>query len=102
MKNKARFRARGHSSDGRALQWHCRGPGFDSPWLHQIGRARLRRAGLFCLIYCICITSPSTTLRSAQEEAIFTVAPTVGRCRAPLILTLSEVEGLVVRVQRFT
>ena len=26
---------RGHSSAGRALQWHCRGQGFDSPWLHQ-------------------------------------------------------------------
>ncbi len=25
----------GHSSVGRALQWHCRGQGFDSPWLHQ-------------------------------------------------------------------
>jgi hypothetical protein len=25
---------RGHSSVGRALQWHCRGPGFESPWLH--------------------------------------------------------------------
>ena len=25
---------RGHSSVGRALQWHCRGQGFDSPWLH--------------------------------------------------------------------
>ena len=28
-------RYRGHSSVGRALQWHCRGQGFDSPWLHQ-------------------------------------------------------------------
>ena len=25
----------GHSSDGRALAWHARGRGFDSPWLHQ-------------------------------------------------------------------
>ena len=27
---------RGRSSDGRALQSHCRGQGFDSPRLHQI------------------------------------------------------------------
>ena len=27
--------ARGRSSDGRALQSHCRGQGFDSPRLHQ-------------------------------------------------------------------
>src|SRR5690606_34676323 len=27
---------RGHSSVGRALEWHSRGQGFDSPWLHQI------------------------------------------------------------------
>lgn len=26
----------GHSSVGRALEWHSRGQGFDSPWLHQI------------------------------------------------------------------
>jgi methyl-accepting chemotaxis protein len=26
----------GHSSVGRALAWHARGQGFDSPWLHQI------------------------------------------------------------------
>ncbi len=25
----------GHSSVGRALEWHSRGQGFDSPWLHQ-------------------------------------------------------------------
>jgi hypothetical protein len=25
---------RGHSSVGRALEWHSRGRGFDSPWLH--------------------------------------------------------------------
>jgi hypothetical protein len=25
---------RGHSSVGRALEWHSRGQGFDSPWLH--------------------------------------------------------------------
>ena len=26
----------GHSSVGRALEWHSRGRGFDSPWLHQL------------------------------------------------------------------
>ena len=25
----------GHSSVGRALEWHSRGQGFDPPWLHQ-------------------------------------------------------------------
>src|SRR5262249_53640934 len=25
----------GHSSVGRAVEWHSRGQGFDSPWLHQ-------------------------------------------------------------------
>src|SRR5919106_5710276 len=29
------LKARGCSSDGRALQSHCRGQGFDSPQLHQ-------------------------------------------------------------------
>ena len=28
----------GHSSVGRALEWHSRGQGFDSPWLHQFSR----------------------------------------------------------------
>ena len=28
----------GHSSVGRALEWHSRGQGFDSPWLHQGNR----------------------------------------------------------------
>src|SRR5690606_26623306 len=28
----------GHSSVGRALAWHARGPEFDSPWLHQKAR----------------------------------------------------------------
>lgn len=28
------FRHWGHSSVGRALQWHCRGQEFDPPWLH--------------------------------------------------------------------
>ena len=28
-------RVRGRSSAGRALQWHCRGQGFDPPRLHQ-------------------------------------------------------------------
>ena len=27
-------RVRGHSSVGRALAWHARGRGFESPWLH--------------------------------------------------------------------
>ena len=27
--------SRGHSSAGRALQWHCRGRRFDPDWLHQ-------------------------------------------------------------------
>ncbi len=30
---------RGCSSDGRALEWHSRGQGFDSPQLHQVPRA---------------------------------------------------------------
>src|SRR5277367_5130238 len=34
---------RGCSSDGRALQSHCRGQGFESPQLHQEVRARARQ-----------------------------------------------------------
>src|SRR5580692_6223989 len=30
------IRFRGHSSVGRALEWHSRGHRFDSDWLHQI------------------------------------------------------------------
>ena len=33
----------GHSSVGRALEWHSRGRRFDSPWLHQ-----LRELGQYC------------------------------------------------------
>src|SRR5438270_467123 len=29
---------RGHSSAGRALQWHCRGHRFDPGWLHQLNQ----------------------------------------------------------------
>ena len=28
----------GHSSAGRALQWHCRGHRFDPGWLHQLNQ----------------------------------------------------------------
>jgi hypothetical protein len=35
MPGTGRLEARGCSSDGRALQSHCRGQGFDSPQLHQ-------------------------------------------------------------------
>ena len=31
---------RGYSSVGRALEWHSRGQGFDSPYLHQTRRIR--------------------------------------------------------------
>ena len=41
----------GRSSVGRALEWHSRGQGFDSPRLHQYaGKARRARAGPFSLI----------------------------------------------------
>ena len=30
----------GHSSVGRALEWHSRGQGFDPPWLHQSNQAK--------------------------------------------------------------
>ena len=36
-----RLKARGCSSDGRALQSHCRGQGFDSPQLHQPGALKM-------------------------------------------------------------
>jgi hypothetical protein len=35
---------RGHSSVGRALEWHSRGRGFDSPWLHHLPRPDQLRA----------------------------------------------------------
>jgi hypothetical protein len=35
VKMTTRSLVRGRSSVGRALQWHCRGQGFDSPRLHQ-------------------------------------------------------------------
>jgi len=40
-------RPRGRSSVGRALQWHCRGQGFDSPRLHRskFGTMGCRRLG---------------------------------------------------------
>ena len=34
----------GHSSVGRALEWHSRGQGFDSPWLHQISVGKVCHA----------------------------------------------------------
>ena len=34
----------GHSSVGRALEWHSRGQGFDSPWLHHPPAPMLRQA----------------------------------------------------------
>gem|GEM_PF-1681731 len=37
----------GHSSAGRALQWHCRGRRFDPAWLHQIKTARCLASGRF-------------------------------------------------------
>jgi hypothetical protein len=38
----------GHSSVGRALEWHSRGQGFDSPWLHHfIHKISMLRGLLF-------------------------------------------------------
>ena len=38
----------GYSSVGRALEWHSRGQGFDSPYLHHLPK-RSDRSGLFFL-----------------------------------------------------
>lgn len=37
------FPAWGHSSVGRALQWHCRGRRFDPVWLHQPNKGSARK-----------------------------------------------------------
>jgi putative transcriptional regulator len=34
----------GHSSAGRALQWHCRGQRFDPAWLHQKVKAKMKNS----------------------------------------------------------
>ena len=36
----AKYLNRGHSSVGRALPWHGRGQGFESPWLHHVKSLR--------------------------------------------------------------
>jgi putative endonuclease len=41
-----RFLWRGHSSVGRALQWHCRGQGFESPCLQPRKHSGLSRRSL--------------------------------------------------------
>ena len=38
----------GYSSVGRALEWHSRGQGFDSPYLHQ--QKGLQKQSLFCCV----------------------------------------------------
>ena len=41
----------GHSSAGRARQWHCRGQGFDPPWLHHFNHNHHRilfKPGYYC------------------------------------------------------
>lgn len=40
----------GCSSVGRALEWHSRGQGFDSPHLHQILKQSPAEAGFFCIV----------------------------------------------------
>ena len=40
---------RGRSSDGRALQSHCRGQGFDSPRLHQVSLPPLISLGFLAM-----------------------------------------------------
>src|SRR5262249_41996511 len=51
----------GHSSVGRAREWHSRGRGFDSPWLHQSSLATARRA-------------IRNTPRGGQIQAIISIA----------------------------
>ncbi len=48
---------RGCSSDGRALQSHCRGQGFDSPQLHQFTTHIRRFSAVFC---CLNFGHPSS------------------------------------------
>ena len=43
----------GHSSAGRALQWHCRGRRFDPAWLHHYLRGWL--ASLLFFYICLLI-----------------------------------------------
>ena len=45
----------GYSSVGRALEWHSRGQGFDSPYLHHLPKTRqVRVFFLLCDRRCIC------------------------------------------------
>lgn len=47
---------RGHSSAGRALQWHCRGRGFDPPWLHHINMTNIKFIFPYLISIIITIT----------------------------------------------
>ncbi len=52
------FFVRGYSSDGRALEWHSRGRGFESHYLHYkkplslLGNQQIQ--GLFCVPKSLC------------------------------------------------
>ena len=50
------FGARGRSSVGRALEWHSRGQGFDSPRLHRVRSpvSHLPKANWFLLLIAYC------------------------------------------------
>ncbi len=62
----------GHSSVGRALQWHCRGRGFDSPWLHQPSPLRAS-AGKPATVYTRAACPPK--LRSSEGGRLRAIAP---------------------------
>ncbi len=60
----------GHSSVGRALEWHSRGQGFDSPWLHQFSLQKLRISAVFAFLRLISPTDfPTIRDRSAVIPA---------------------------------
>src|SRR3546814_5507417 len=64
---------RGHSSAGRALQWHCRGQRFDPAWLHQ----NSQRVRGFALRTLCCFEVQLECYRGVRERGVERRGPTL-------------------------
>ena len=65
----------GHSSVGRALEWHSRGRGFDSPWLHHSSGGGIRDEYLRAVTPSL--TFQTTSGRLEVAVSAFVIFPTL-------------------------
>ena len=91
----------GHSSAGRALQWHCRGQRFDPAWLHQyLLKADFRRdIGLFVVYWPIAMCSVAHLVDPSDSHMDYLDFALLWELRGQLLSTIglaADVTGFII------